>query len=162
MQNDQPPCRIGRRAIHPVGQRRMLAAIRQRTPDGRIVAEQTGDRSRFGMHIAYPDQTVALDAVPEIIVHIQHERTRRHAEYFVDTLVAASKTAFRLQFTAETCRHHRFDINCFLFQKINADKAETRFEKPHIRIHDEKNLGVAQGMIVSRHTIALFRTALGN
>ncbi len=76
MLNDDPPHGIGWDIIHPRAVRRFGNNIVQTVANDLLVAEHGLNGCDFRMQISDPDQTVALDAIPDILLHIQMHRIR--------------------------------------------------------------------------------------
>ena len=68
--DQEPPDGVGRDAVHPRAHGGLIADHVQGAGDDLVVAEGGQDGVDLGVHITDPDQTVALDAVPQVLLHI--------------------------------------------------------------------------------------------
>ena len=150
VQNDKPPTGIGRNAVHPLRQRRMRRDIIERTLHGAVRAEQTANARRFGVHVADPYKAIALNAVPNIILHIEFERTLRHRKNFVYARIVALERADGMQVAAYLRSKHRFEHDGFLFLEIDPHITESRLQKLHIGIDKQFGMNIAQRMEIAR------------
>ena len=58
-----------------------------------IIAKHCADGRSFGMHIPHPYQAIALDAIPQVILHVEvHSVSTRHP-YFVQQGITAVERA---------------------------------------------------------------------
>ena len=71
MLNDDPPHGIGRDIVHPLIGRCLRRYQIQTVTDDLLVAEDGLDGREFWVQISDPYQPVALDAVPDILLHIK-------------------------------------------------------------------------------------------
>ena len=89
----EEPERIVRHVVHPaVGRSRGDRVVDGIGKDFRR-AEDGQYRARLGMHVAEPDEPVALDAVPEIILAAEMDGAHSRVEYAVQALVRTPEFA---------------------------------------------------------------------
>ena len=86
---DNPPERVRTDAVHPVRGRSLVPHIVQALADDLLVAEHRIHGNHLRMHVADPDQTVALHTVPEVVLHAQVHRIGARLPDFVQALVIA-------------------------------------------------------------------------
>lgn len=94
VQYDDPPHGVLGKIVHPRGQRALRLFEIERAGNDVVVPVKRRDGARFGVQVAHPHETVALDAVPDIRLHAQFHRVRRRIENAVDEFVrTAERTA---------------------------------------------------------------------
>ena len=69
--DEHPPHRVGADAVHPLGGRRDVADEVEAARHDLVEAEDGVDRADLRVHVAEPDEAVALDAVPEVFLHVE-------------------------------------------------------------------------------------------
>ena len=69
--DQQPPDGVGADAVHPGTQRCFIADQIQTARHHPVIAENRIDGHCFRMHVADPDQSVAFETVPHVVLHIQ-------------------------------------------------------------------------------------------
>ena len=70
--DDEVPHAVGAHSVEPVvGQGILLAGQIQCGIDALVASEDVGNGAGFGVKVAQPDEAVALDAVPNIVLHVQ-------------------------------------------------------------------------------------------
>src|SRR3546814_1076369 len=83
---NNPPHRVCTDAAHPSRQWRHVPGQVQAFRHHLVVPEYGIYRGYFGMQVTHPNQSVALDAVPEIVLHIEVYRIRPRLPNSVETL----------------------------------------------------------------------------
>ena len=72
--NEHPPHRIAGDAVHPFGDGRDIAGEVERARNNIIEAKHGVYRADLGVHVADPDEAVALDAIPQVFLHVEMNR----------------------------------------------------------------------------------------
>ena len=84
-----PPHRVGTDAVHPTGHGRDGARQIEAFRHDFVVAEDAVDHAHLRMHISQPDEAVAFNAVPEIILHVELDRVGADLPDLVEPVVRA-------------------------------------------------------------------------
>ena len=91
--DQQPPNRIRADPVHPSGQWRDITSQIETLRNHLVITEDRVHRHYLGMQIAHPDQTVALDAIPKIFLHIQMNGIGARPPNLIQTLVVTTERA---------------------------------------------------------------------
>ena len=105
------------------------------------------------MHIADPHQAVTLDAVPNIILHVQLHSIGTHAPDLVQALIAAFKMAHMGQIANNRQRLNGLNGKVGV-QRLNLGKAKAHLTKVHGTHHAQLHHHVTHRMIVGRILLA--------
>ena len=152
-----PPQRIRRHTVHPFGgdfgDRRFFSCEIERLRNDIVVAECGNDGHNLGMHIADPDKTVALDAVPQVFLHVQMRGVGCRVPDLVEQRIGAVKGALVFDIAEDKDRVDALEGNRgFLTEQVDACEAETGFVGFHggvrAEIHDEIAVGVVVGGVL--------------
>ena len=101
------------------------------------------------MHIADPDQPVALDAVPEEFLHIQVRRVGGGVPDAVQLLIGAGEGADIVQIQIVEHALHRLELHhSFLLQQLDANKPEAGLVCLAGGEHPDVHHAVADGVVV--------------
>ena len=92
--DQQPPDRIGADTIHPSGKRRYITDQVKALWNDFVITENSIYGHHFRMHITQPDQTVTLNTIPKIFLHIQMNRIRTGLPDFIQPFVATPERTF--------------------------------------------------------------------
>ena len=87
--DEHPPHRVGADAVHPLGQGGLSADEVEAGGDEVEVAPDGRDGAGFRVHVADPDQAVALDAIPEIVLHVEVDGVGADLPDVVEPLIIA-------------------------------------------------------------------------
>jgi len=123
--DEDPPQGVGTDAVHPFGQRGVVADEVEAGVDDAHGAEDGADGAGFGVHVADPDQAVALDAVPDIVLQVEIDGVGAGVPDAVEAFIIATKTAQPRQAAVEIDRAHGFQGEGGVgLDQVEADEAE--------------------------------------
>ena len=91
LMNQHPPHRVAGDAVHPLRHRRHIARQIERFLHHVVIAKHRRNRAHFGVHVANPHQTIAFDAIPEVVLHAQMHGIGPGLPDAIEPLVAAAK-----------------------------------------------------------------------
>jgi len=78
------------------------------------------------MHITYPNQTVTLDTIPEVFLHIKMDRIGAGLPYIIDIIIIAFKAAEISEIPENGNGIDFLNAGCTVFAKeIDPDKPES-------------------------------------
>ena len=152
--NKQPPKRICGNAVHNIRQGSVVPYQVKAFAHAVAVSENILNSRRFRVHIAYPNESVALHAVPDIFLHIELHRVSGGLPYIVKTLVVTFECAEIIEVSVlEFCAdafYGKFNI----VKQVDSDKTETRISYfRHSEPTEQMNI-VAHGVVICRILLA--------
>ena len=110
----------------------------------------------LGVHIAHPNQTVALDSVPQILLHIEMYGAGSRLPNLIQTLVVALECAAIFQVAHNRYGTHLFEMQlAVVVQKVDANKAEPRVTQLYLSQPRQSGLKVAYGVVVCGAILAV-------
>src|SRR4030042_6141211 len=87
--HDDPPHRVSAYAIHPAWKGGIITAKVKAFRYDVMVTKDSIDGHHLGMHIPHPYHAVPLDAVPQVILHVQVNGVSTRKPYPVEECIAA-------------------------------------------------------------------------
>ena len=125
--DQDPPHGIGADTVHPFGQRRLIANKVQAPGDDGVVPKHRQDGPGLRVHVSDPDQAVAFDAVPEVILHVQMYGVGPRLPDAIESLVATAEGAsvFKIAHERDSTQAHQRNGPALVLQ-IQPHKTETR------------------------------------
>ena len=146
---DEIPERIGGHVVEPAGQRKLTAGEVERPRHHVGVAEDGVDGGHLGVHVAYPHQAVALDAVPEKLLHAQLYGVGSCEPDGVEPAVAATeRTHVGEVAIAEDGGSLLDGYGDAGAQQVDAHKSEARVAYLHLSVARYLDHDVALGVVV--------------
>ena len=104
--DQHPPHRIARDPVHPLGHRRGITRQIERFWHDVVMAKDSFDRAKLRMHVADPHEAIALDAVPEVVLHAEVNGVGPHFPHPVEPRIARAKGADPGQIADTELRPH--------------------------------------------------------
>ena len=147
---DQPPQGIGGDAVDPSGQCRIVRGQRKRTVDLRNVSENVFGRFHFGSKISDPNETVALDAVPDFVLQAKMAGIRRRIVDLIQTSIIGFKASDIFIGMIGHDRLNGFDIDFCRCQTFDINESEARGTAFRDRPAFRADLKIAHAVIVGR------------
>ena len=90
---DDPPHGVRGDVVHPLARRRVGGDKIQTAANDRLIAEHGLDAGDLRVQIAHPHEAVALDAVPDILLHVEVDGVGGDIPYALEQRVAAMEAA---------------------------------------------------------------------
>ena len=161
--DEDPPHRVGANAVHPCGHRRDIARHVEAGGHHGIVAKDAVDHANLGMHVAEPDESVALDAIPEKFLHVEVHGVGTRLPDFVEALIGALEGAD--VGNVAQCKNRadlaELDVD-FRIHVVDAGKAKAAGADRGFAEPREFDHLIAQGVVVLRAALAEIRHGFGH
>ena len=87
--DEDPPHGIARDAVHPFGDGGDVAGEVEGAGHDVIEAKDRVDGADLGVHVADPDEAIAFDAVPEVLLHVEMDGVRADLPDLIEPFVIA-------------------------------------------------------------------------
>ena len=146
--DDDPPEGVGADAVHPVRRGGLVPDIIEALPDHFLIAENSPHGHHLGMHVADPDEPVALHAIPQIVLHAQMHRIGTRLPNLVQTLVTAAETAQIRNVPVSGNGPHRHQVHILPFNEVQPGEAETAVPILRTAQPGHGNFEIPDGVVV--------------
>ena len=147
--NNQVPHRISTHPVHPLWKRPLPTSQVHACIETLLVTENGADRACLGMHITQPDQTVALDTIPNILLHIEmHGVGPRHPDLIQPIVRTLERAQVRDIAIAEDSRGLLQVYHHIRVEKVETDKTEARATQLYLPIEWNSHHHVTDSMII--------------
>ena len=125
--DQSPPERIGANTVHPTRQRRLVAGLVERLFHHLVVAENRQHRTELRMCIAHPNEPVALDPVPQVILHIEvYGISSRHPNAVEARITRAERAQVRNIPVGKFSANLLYGYHHIVFQQVDPHETESR------------------------------------
>ncbi len=123
--DQDPPHGVGTDPVHPSGQGCFLADQIETGGNDVIGTEDGEDGHGFGVHIADPDQAIAFDTIPEVVLHVEMDGIGAGLPDLVEAVVIALEGTQVFERAVEEYGADGFELNKAVFVKqVDTDKTK--------------------------------------
>ena len=149
--DQSPPERIGANTVHPTRQRRLVAGLVERLFHHLVVAENRQHRTELRMCIAHPNEPVALDPVPQVVLHIEvYGISSRHPNAVEARIARAERAQVRNIPVGKFSANLLYGHHHIVYQQVDPHETESRIAGFAHTVPRQVHHIVAHRMVVRR------------